>query len=124
VEFRFVSPETASLKFQKVVLEEAEAYLNTKASPASAKSFLQFTHLVREIRVKGLGCIYAMLRGSIATRYFAEFGSLYASRGDQQFVAMVDSGEYARLPNLDIFKEKLLYSEGYRDYCSKMLKQL
>jgi predicted Fe-Mo cluster-binding NifX family protein len=120
---RFITKETASLKLPIVVREEAMRYMKPLSDPNTAEDLRAFTRLIAQVKEDGVEMIWDQIKGNVADRMFDEFGSLYRGRADYSFTGLIDAGQYTELPDLSIFQESIQNSEGYRQYCSQILRR-
>jgi hypothetical protein len=130
VVIKVITPQLFALKLPIVVKEEVKNYLASKANPATISEFIQFTELTKKIETEGMESIWGAIRDKVSTRLFDEFGSLYENEQDPKFTAIIEIGNDVEINPLPSFKNQLLKSEGYREYCRathaeamKLLKQ-
>jgi len=93
-EIHYVTKELASLKLPKVVSEETISYLK-KADNLS---------LIEQVEAEGINYIWDNITEKVATRMFDEFGSLYESKQNDEFVGFIDAGQYTATPDLTQLK--------------------
>ena len=117
-----ITLKLAALKFPIVVKEEVKHYLADKANPATFSEFNQFTHQIKQIEEEGVDVIWGSIKDHVAARMFDEFGSLYVNQDDPRFTAFMDTAQYIELGELPSFQKELSESEGYRKYCSSMMR--
>ena len=122
IEIEVITLKLAALKFPIVVKEEAKNYLADKANPATFSEFNQFTHQIKQIEEEGVDVIWGSIKDHVAARMFDEFGSLYVNQDDPRFTAFMDTAQYIELGELPSFQKELSESEGYRKYCSSMMR--
>ena len=122
-QIRFITRETASLKFPIVVREEAMRYIISLASPNTLDELQAFTHLMSQVKEHGVEVILDPIKATIANRMFDEFGGLYRDRDDHSFTSLMDASQYTDLPDLSLFQGQVQNSAGYHIYCSQLLRQ-
>lgn len=122
VAIEVITPTLAAFKFPIVVNEEVKNYLAARANPNTYSEFRQFTHLIKQIEAVGVEVIWEAIQARVTTRMFDEFGSLYTGQDDPHFLAFIDAGKYVALGELPSFQKQVLESEGYRKYCSSIMK--
>jgi hypothetical protein len=91
----FISMAGFSLKFQRVVMEEAMVYLRSRA-------YSNLGSLTEAIKADGnansVGPIWAEIQAVVAERMFEEFGSLFRNdRMNPRFVSDIATGEFLAL---------------------------
>jgi hypothetical protein len=122
VELLFITAETATLKFPIVVREVAMSYLKNLSHPETTTGFRSFLTLIDQLQKEGIDVIWDKIKSQVADRMFDEFKSAYRNNTkNQDFMDLVDSGEYITLGDLSCFQQNISQSLGYRDYCSQML---
>ena len=122
-EIIFMTSETASLKLPIVVREEAMRYLQSLKKPNNTKELKTLIRLISQIKENGVEVIWDQIKDSIANRMFSEFGELYHGSSDMAFIGLIDAGQYAELPNLEMLQKKIQSSKGYQQFFSISLYQ-
>ncbi|WP_395168055.1 hypothetical protein ACGP04_12830 [Piscirickettsia salmonis] len=119
----FISRELASLKLKRVAVEESADYLNN-IPLETTKDLESFNDLLGQINEDGLRAVhgpqsvYDHIKDKVSERMFEEFSPLYRGKDDPNFTEMVDGGEWAELPKVEI-QQRLSLLPAYQDYCSR-----
>ncbi|MES2142621.1 MAG: hypothetical protein V4471_07075 [Pseudomonadota bacterium] len=119
-EIQFITNEIFSLKLRIVTCEEAMRYLEASANPNTAEELSIFTRLMAQIQKEGVGVIWDHIQANITNRMTDEFGSFYEDKSF--FMALIEAGQYANLPDLNCLKQHVQLSKGYQHYCSIVMR--
>ncbi len=124
VELIFMTMQTATLKFMKLVELEAVNYLLSLPSPQNIAEFIQFTDLMKDIEVNGLEIIWEKIEVKVAHLLFDEFNLIFTEgMNSRKFRDLIAQGVYVKLKDSHCMQEKLEHSPGYQEYCKQRLSQ-
>lgn len=113
--------ETASLNLLRVVGEETRSYMKSLSNPGTIVKFLKFIDLISRIKTAGVNTIWHEIKHKVENR-FNEFITSDPNNQYDRFPANHMLKE-DKLPNLSIFKQHIQNSNGYKAYCSEIIRQ-
>jgi hypothetical protein len=89
VEIKFITLQTATLKLPKVIKEQAKQFLQA----LSLSNPEQFNELHVKIKADGLESVWEMIKPKVCDAMFVEFESLFNSKEDITFKALIEAGQ-------------------------------
>jgi hypothetical protein len=105
-----------------VIREEVMRYLTTIAKPNTIQALRTFTDLMEQIKKEGAEVIWEHIKDNIAMRMFDEFSRFYRNRTNPYFIALVETGKYRKLGDLNVFQEQVQSGNHLSQYRSDGLE--
>ena len=123
VELLFITKEVATQKLPIIVREEVNHYLEMLSKPETKEGFHYLIKLREQLSKDGIEIIWDKIKLKVADRLFDEFKSIYNNdKKNSDFLGLVEAGQYTQIVNLGDYRQQIVSSPGYREYCSQILK--
>lgn len=128
----FLTKETATYKLLSLIPQEVNNFLTLQTKKLkTAENAIDFVDLIKNridndgldavVSIKESYSLWNVIVATIAKKMFAEFGSLYKSIDDPEFVELINAGIYCALEKVPDFQREVCESAGYQAYMQSVI---